>query len=45
MVFAKILNPLWQIFYTIWQIFIGLNGQTLKNNIAIWSHCSRENVE
>ena len=28
LVFGKILNPLWKIFYTILQIFIVLKGQT-----------------
>jgi len=39
LVFGKILNPLWRIFYAIGQIFIVVNGQTLLNNLAIWSHC------
>ena len=39
--FGKILNLLWQILYTFWKIFIDVNDQMLKNNLAIWSHCSR----
>ena len=39
LVFGKIVNLLWQNFYSFEQIFISLKSQILKNNIAIWSHC------
>jgi len=38
LLFDKIVNLFLQIFYTFGQFFIVLNGQILKNNIAIWSH-------
>ena len=31
-------NPLWHFLNAIGQIFIDVNGQKLKNNLAIWSH-------
>ena len=37
LVFGKRFYQRWQIFM---QIFIAVNGQILKNNLAIWSHCS-----
>ena len=37
---GKILDRLWQISNAIGQVFIDINGQMLKNNRAIWSHCS-----
>ena len=42
LLFSKILNLLCQIFYTFGQTFIDVNGQMLKNNLAIWSHWRRE---
>ena len=33
------LNLLWQILFAIGKIFVNVNDQTLKNNLAIWSHC------
>ena len=33
-------NPILANFYTIGPIFIVANGQTLKNNLTIWSHCT-----
>ena len=41
LLFGKILNRHWQFSYAIGQLFIGINGQMLKNNLAIWSHWSR----
>ena len=38
--FGKMLSLLWQISDIIGLIFIVANGQILKNNLAIWSHCS-----
>ena len=38
---CKILDLLWQILCAIGQIFFYQNGQMLKNNLAIWSHCHR----
>ena len=35
---GKILSLLWQICDIIVLIFIGANGQILKNNLTIWSH-------
>ena len=37
---GKNLDQLWQILYAIGQVFIDVNGQILKNNLAIWSHWS-----
>ena len=37
--FGKMLSLLWQICDIIGLIFIFANGQILKNNISIWSHC------
>ena len=36
---AKYSTFFWQILYTFGQIFIDVNGQMLKNNLAIWPHC------
>ena len=38
-VFYKILRLLWHICDIIRLIFNAANGQTLKNDLAIWSHC------
>ena len=38
--FGKMLSLLWQICEIIGLIFIVVNGQILKNNPTIWSHCS-----
>ena len=38
LLFGKIVNPLWQILYTFGQIFIDVNDQMLKNNLASRSH-------
>ena len=40
-IFVKVLNPLWHNFYAFGQFFIVVNGQILKNNLAIWSHWDR----
>ena len=40
-IFGIILNLLWLNFYDYIQIFIVENGRILKNNLAVWSHCSR----
>ena len=40
LVFDKIVNLLWQIFYSFGLIFIALKVQKLINNIVIWSHCT-----
>ena len=37
--FGEILNLLWQICCITGQIFIVTNGQILKYNLTIWSHC------
>ena len=37
--FSKLLSLLWQICYIIGLIFIAANGQILKSNLTIWSHC------
>ena len=42
--FCKILGILWRICYIIGLIFIVVNGPILKNNITIWSHCSRHKM-
>ena len=39
LLFRKILERLWQISNAIGQVFIDMNGQLLKNYLAIWSHC------
>ena len=39
LVFGKLLYQLWN-FYATGQIFIVVNGQILKKNMAIWSHWS-----
>ena len=44
LVFGKIVNLLWQIFYSFGQFFIVQYGQILKNNIAIWSHCESTSI-
>ena len=36
--YFTILDRLWQILYAIGQVFIDVNGQMLKKNLAIWSH-------
>ena len=36
-VFGKLLYPLWH-FYASGQIVFAVNGHTLNNNIAVWSH-------
>ena len=36
---GKNFNLLWRICYAIWHICMIINGQILKNNRAIWSHC------
>ena len=36
--FGKILGQLFHIYFTLGQILIDVNGQLLKNNLAIWSH-------
>ena len=38
-IFGEILSSLWQICVIIGLIFIVANGQILKNNLTIWSHC------
>ena len=38
--FGKMLSLPWQICYIIGPVFIGANGQILKNNLNIWSHWS-----
>ena len=38
-VFGKIMSLPWQICDNIGLIFIVANGQILKNNLTIWSHC------
>ena len=40
-VFDKMLNLLWNICYAVGQIFVDVNGQTLKTNLAIWSRWSQ----
>ena len=42
LLFSKILNLLCQIFDTFGQTIIDVNGQMLKNDLAIWSHWRRE---
>ena len=39
--FGKMLSLIWQICDIIGLIFIVANGQILKNNLTIWSHCWR----
>ena len=39
-IFVQVLNPFWNNFYALGQVFIVVNGQILKNNLAIWSHWS-----
>ena len=36
--FGNSLDLFWQIFNATGQIFSIVNGQTFKNNLAIWSH-------
>ena len=38
LVIYKILNLLWHKIGAVGPIFIGANGQKLKNNLAIWAH-------
>ena len=38
LVFGILFNQLWQILNAMGQIFIDVNGQIFKNNLAIWSH-------
>ena len=40
--FGKMLSLLWQICDIIGLYFIVANGQILKNNLTIWSHCCWE---
>ena len=35
----KFFNLLWRILFTVPQVFIDVNGQILKNKLAIWPHC------
>ena len=37
--FGKMISLLWRFLYIIELIFIVTNGQILKNNLTIWSHC------
>ena len=37
LVFGKIVNLLWQLFYTFGQIFIVQNGQILKNKATLFA--------
>ena len=37
--FGKLWTDFGKILYVIGQIFIDVNGQMLKNNLAIWWHC------
>ena len=39
-VFGKMLSLLWQICNCVGLIFIVGNGQILKDNLTVWSHCS-----
>ena len=41
---GKLLSPLWQIYDIFGLIFIGANGQILKNNLTIWSHCDQKRL-
>ena len=43
--FGKMFSLLWQIWYIIGPIFIVANGQILKNNQNIWSHCSLDKLD
>ena len=38
--FGKVLSLFWQIWFFNRLILIVANGQILKNNLTIWSHCS-----
>ena len=40
LLFGKIVNLLWQIFYTFGLICIVINGRISNKNLPIWSHCS-----
>ena len=44
LLFRKLLDRLWQIYYTIGQVFIVVNGQIMKNKLAIWSHWLRQDL-
>ena len=39
LLFGKILELLWQVLRNTGRIYVHVNGQMLKNNLAIWSHC------
>ena len=39
-IWQSLLSLLWKIWYIIGLILIVANGQILKNNLTIWSHCS-----
>ena len=39
LIFVILLNIFCQILCSIGQFFIGVNGEELKNNLVIWSHC------
>ena len=39
LIFDKVVNPLWDYLDAFGQNFNVVNGQILKNNLAIWSHC------
>ena len=43
-VFGKFLSLLWQKNYAIRQSFIAVDGQILKHNLAIWSHCLKQTL-
>ena len=40
-IFGKVVNSPWDFLYAFGQNFIIINGQILKNNIAIWSHWAK----
>ena len=42
--FGNMMGLLWQIWYIIGLVFIVVNFQISKNNLAIWSHCSLPNI-
>ena len=42
--FGKMLSLLWQISDIIGLIFFVVNGQVLKNNVTIWSHCKKPSL-
>ena len=45
LVFGIIMSILWQIWSAIGQIFISVNGDRLKNNLAIWSRWFRVKID